>query len=225
MNDVNIRRDVDAVNTTSEATRKDSMKDSYHHGNLRAALIDAAAEVVAADGVDGVSMRALAERVGVSRSAAYRHFDGKAALLAAVAEDGFRALTKRLDAAEGPSGPQQALMRFREMGIAYVRFAAAHPARYRLMFGQRRPERIAHPSLDEAAAASFERLADAIEACQAGGLVRGDPPAEALAEVAWAAVHGLSLLLIDDLIATDGPDEIATRVTDTLWQGLHPQAE
>jgi AcrR family transcriptional regulator len=190
---------------------------------LRAALLDAAAEAVRDGGVQSVSMRGLAERAGVSRSAPYRHFDSKAALLAAVAEQGFGELTSRLEAADEGEA-QQELKRFRQMGISYVEFAVEHPARYRLMFGPTLTDREGHPELDAAASAAFEQLTEGVAACQEAGSVRAEPPArEGLAQMAWATVHGLSMLLVDRQIPGGTSQELAALVTGLLWEGLRPQ--
>src|SRR3982751_2002701 len=90
----------------------------YHHGNLRRALLDEAIAMIRTEGVDGVTLREIGARVGVSRTALYRHFADKRALLAAVATEGFRALREQLLAAwEGEGGGDAA---FRAMGFAYV---------------------------------------------------------------------------------------------------------
>ena len=86
----------------------DKKRDSYHHGDLRATLLGVAAHMIAERGVEGVTMRGLAEQIGVSRSAPYRHFADKAALLAAVAEDGFKRLAAGLRAAGAEQGSPRA---------------------------------------------------------------------------------------------------------------------
>src|SRR5258706_16100220 len=99
-------------------------KAAYHHGDLRPALLRAAEDVMGKQGLEALTLRDVARRAGVSHNAPYRHFKDRNALLAALAEDGFRALGKAL---EGKSGSL--------MGEAYVRFGLANPARFRLMFG------------------------------------------------------------------------------------------
>src|SRR5687768_16247099 len=106
---------------------------SYHHGNLRRALLDEALATIRADGVDGVTLRDIGARLGVSRTALYRHFADKRALLAAVATEGFRRLREQLVTAWEKDGRGDAA--FRAMGVAYVRFAVDNPSHYRVMFG------------------------------------------------------------------------------------------
>src|SRR5687767_3479304 len=107
--------------------------DRYHHGDLRRALLQAAVRTIRTHGVDGLTLRGVGSTLGVSRTALYRHFTDKAALLAAVAAEGFRMLREELARAWEESG--RALTGFEAMGRAYVRFAVAHPSHYRVMFG------------------------------------------------------------------------------------------
>jgi AcrR family transcriptional regulator len=154
-------------------------KAPYHHGDLPPALLRAAADILEKQGLEALTLRDLARRAGVSHNAPYRHFTDREALLAALAEDGFRTLGKAL---EGKSGS--------EMGEAYVRFGLAHPARFRLMFGGRLP-REDHPALREAAGRAHEALLQAIRARQ------DLPDPEIAAAAAWSLVHGLANLLLD----------------------------
>src|SRR5918995_5925004 len=107
---------------------------AYHHGNLRRGLLDEALATIRADGVDGLTLRQIGSRLGVSRTALYRHFADKRALLTAVATEGFRTLRQQLisaweDGGRSPVGSQA-------MGAAYVRFAVANPSHYRVMFSR-----------------------------------------------------------------------------------------
>src|SRR4051812_30399531 len=106
---------------------------SYHHGNLRRALLDAALELISErDGVD-FTMRELARHAKVTHNAPYRHFDGKDALLAALAVEGFSTLRERLAGkAANAADPRT---RVRDLGESYVMFAVEHPHHFRLMFG------------------------------------------------------------------------------------------
>src|SRR5918992_6056291 len=106
---------------------------TYHHGNLRRALLDEALATIRAEGVEALTLREIGGRLGVSRTALYRHFADKRALLTAVATEGFRMLREQLVAAWEDSGRGDAA--FHAMGIAYVRFAVDNPAHYRVIFG------------------------------------------------------------------------------------------
>ncbi len=194
---------------------------SYHHGNLRAALLDEAARMIASDGVASVTMRAIGERLGVSRAAPYRHFPDKTALLAAVAAAGFERLhqeLQRIDASESRGE------RFRSMGGAYIHFALGNPAHYRLMYGEHALARAQAPELRAAADELFAHLVGVIEAEQNAGRIReGDPQTQAY--IAWSAMHGLASLLIDRQIdpATDVEDLI-DQATHTVLRGMQTAA-
>jgi AcrR family transcriptional regulator len=156
-----------------------SRKAAYHHGDLRPALLRAAAKVLEKQGLEALTLRDVARRAGVSHNAPYRHFADRDALLAALAEEGFRALEKAL---EGKAG--------NPMGEAYVRFALAHRARFRLMFGANLPLRD-HPGLRAASGRAYDALLQAMRA-------RPDLPDPELAAAAvWSLVHGLANLLLD----------------------------
>ncbi|MBI2527927.1 MAG: TetR/AcrR family transcriptional regulator [Candidatus Rokubacteria bacterium] len=197
---------------------------SYHHGDLRRALLDAARELVQTAGAEALTLRAAARLAGVSQAAPYRHFADKRTLLAAVAEEGFRALTEAMRQATAMQSGDP-LSRFRALGLSYVGFAVDHPAHFRVMFGRETADKAAHPGLREAAEETFAVLVDALTECQRAGLARPGDPAE-LAISAWAAVHGLSALLLDGQLgpgALERVEELARSVTGVLFLGLGPE--
>ena len=177
----------------SERARRPARKrpDQYHHGDLRTALIGAAVRTIQRHGVEALTLRGVGEDLGVSRTALYRHFADKAALLAAVAAEGFRMLRESLEAAwsqgRGHAG-------FEEMAVAYVRFAVTHPSHYRVMFGGLFESR--DPAYEREGRAAFQTLVDALVELQRSDLVRGDDPLQ-LARFIWAMVHGIAMLAID----------------------------
>jgi AcrR family transcriptional regulator len=196
-------------------------KRAYHHGNLPAALVGCAAELIGAHGPEALTLREVAKRAGVSHAAPYRHFKDKAALLAAVAEEGFREMTQDMVDAAGGAGPDP-MDRFQATGLAYVRFAVSHPAHFRLMFGPAVPDKLAHPSLAESARQAFSTLMDQIAACQTAGLVRGGDPAD-LALPAWSIVHGLASLIVDRQVGSgdaSATEELARTITAAVMLGL-----
>src|SRR6266436_1404259 len=117
---------------TARKRRRVSTRPSYHHGDLKAALLAAAGRLLEEEGAEAVSFRAIARDVGVSQTAPYNHFDSKEHLLATVAEEGFRAFTALQRGAARTRSPKRRLY---ALGRAYVAFASAHPQLYRLMFG------------------------------------------------------------------------------------------
>ena len=126
-------RTLDVMARRPSATPARKRADRYHHGDLRRALLQAAVRTIRSHGIDGLTLRGVGSALGVSRTALYRHFTDKAALLAAVAAEGFRMLREELRRAWER---RRARTRgFEAMGVAYVRFAVAHPSHYRVMFG------------------------------------------------------------------------------------------
>ena len=204
--------------------RKYAKKGAYHHGNLRRALLDSALAMVEKEGPRGVSLRAVARIAGVSPAAPYRHFAGKEGLLAAVAEEGFRALEAKMQAAcDDADGI--ALAEFRAIGYAYVRFAASNPSHFRVMFGPEISDTSEHPSLREASERASQIIADAIAKCQRPGLEGGDADPKRLFISAWATFHGLATLIVDgqlaDSVGTDAELEaLGNSVTDVIYRGL-----
>ena len=185
---------------------------SYHHGDLRRALVEGALAAVARAGPDAVSLRAVARATGVSQAAPYNHFADKEALLAAAAAEGFRQFAAALRAATGQAPPGMA--RLKALGRAYVGFAAKRPALFRLMFGP--PLAAAAPDSELATAArdGYAVLAETLRpgAPASAGRSRSDGPDEAIG--AWALVHGLATLLIDRQLRAppDGAEALFDRV-------------
>ena len=174
----------------------------YHHGDLRRALIEQALRIIQAEGVRGLTLRGVGETLGVSRTALYRHFADKNALLAEVAREGFR--TFRLELIEAWERGGRGRQAFEDMGIAYVRFAVANPSHYRVMFGGFVVV-AADTALKQEAASAFQALVDAIVALQQQRLMRADDPLQ-LARFIWALVHGIAMLVIDGPLHGPGVD-------------------
>jgi AcrR family transcriptional regulator len=180
---------------------------SYHHGNLRRGLLDEAIATIRTDGVDGLTLREIGARLGVSRTALYRHFADKRALLMAVATEGFRTLHRQLIAAWEEGGRGRAA--FESMGVAYVRFAVANPSHYRVMFGGFVDPNGCEPDLAAEAGGAFQALVDALAALQRAGIVRGDDTVK-MARFVWSVVHGVAMLGIDGQLREPGAVEDLT---------------
>ncbi len=169
-------------------------QDRYHHGDLSRALLQEAVRTIQKDGVEALTLRAVGERLGVSRTALYRHFADKSALLEAVASEGFRMLRIRLQEAWDKLGGGRA--GFEAQGAAYIHFAVAHPSHYRVMFGSFVKFASPESELVREGAGAFQTLVDAIGALQREGVFHQDRPLE-LAQYIWATVHGIAMLAID----------------------------
>ncbi len=182
---------------------------TYHHGDLRRALLHEALRTIQTQGVGALTLRSVGEHLGVSRTALYRHFADKSALLAAVAREGFR--TFRLALLEAWHTAPNTLGGFEAMGLAYVRFALAQPSHYRVMFGGGVDPGAIDPELAEESGGAFQVLVGALAALQHRGLVRQEDPLQ-LARYVWAVVHGVAMLAIDGQLQHQGADaEAVTR--------------
>jgi len=195
--------------------------DRYHHGDLRRALLEEALRIIQAQGVEELTLRGVGKTLGVSRTALYRHFADKSALLVAVAREGFRTL--RLELLEAWEQGGRGREGFEAMGVAYVRFAVAHPSHYRVMFGGFVRTAPTDPDLLAEASGAFQLLVDALVAQQQAGLVRQDDPPQ-LARFIWAIVHGIARLAIDCQLRGPHADaETLTRYAmDRVRTGIAP---
>lgn len=173
-------------------------KTSYHHGDLRSSLLDVATQLIAEGGVDALSMRKLADRVGVSRTAPYHHFTDKHALLSALAEEGFKAYEHSLrETMAGVSDPDEWLPCFAHW---YLSFAQANPELYNLMFGQN-VWKAGEPTeqLKGQAHGCFRRYVEMVSDWQQRGLIANDMDPLRFAQVSWSTLHGMSRLLLDGI--------------------------
>jgi AcrR family transcriptional regulator len=164
---------------------------TYHHGDLRRALVEAALALITEGDVGAVSLREVARRAGVTAAAPYHHFRDKEALLAALAEEGFRALNIRMEEAEAECTDASPRARLAALARSYVRFAIEHPAHYRVMFRPEWSDLEAYASLHVEGTRAYQRVLD--WAATARG-PHGKDDAETLALTTWAWVHGLASL-------------------------------
>ena len=190
---------------------------AYHHGHLREALIAGALELIEELGVEGLTIRGLAEHVGVSHAAPQHHFADKAALLVAIATEGFVALVRALEDQASRADPAEA---FAAMGRTYVEFAFASPQRYRLMFAADLPELKA---LDEAFCAASEAAFDHLTRTIARYLREPDTTGTRVMEAAffaWATVHGAVMLHLDGTFPRAVNIVGVAVATDAMMEGL-----
>lgn len=183
------------------------MADAYHHGNLRAQVLATAAQIVAADGPDALSLRDLARRAGVSHAAPAHHFSDRRGLFTALAAEGFAYLADDLQ-------PSVTRGRFDETAVAYVRFAVAHPGHFAVMF---RTDLVdaADPAFADARAGAGALLDAGLAAVPDAVLVI--PRADAR-RAAWALVHGVATLSLAGAFGDADPEALALRCAHQLFR-------
>ncbi|TFD72063.1 TetR/AcrR family transcriptional regulator [Cryobacterium fucosi] len=205
------------------------VRDTYRHGDLSRALVEAGVELARAGGPTAVALRAATRRAGVSPNAAYRHFADRGALLEAVCSAGQARVAEAIEAEQAliPDATDPvtaARLRFRAVGTGYLHFALAEPGLFQTAF-------TASPDLESATSGSragavgrgpFELLTDALDRLVAVGVLPGGrrPGAEFLA---WSAVHGLAMLLINGplrALEAGQAEVLIRRVVDMVEQGL-----
>lgn len=200
-------------------------KKSYHHKNLRPALLTLTADIIAKEGLEKVTLRELARRLGVSRTAPYRHFKDKDTLLAAVAERKYQTLNmKLLEAFNAPEPLEQ----LRLMAAAYLAFAVDNYDLYNLMFSKEFKEGSNFPGLAEAADETFAVIAQTVLTCREMGLFQKADP-NMLAYTFWSALHGAVTLYMEGKLPALNDDRgvFFTFITESAISGLslaQPQA-
>lgn len=184
---------------------------SYHHGALREALLTATLELIESEGIGAVSLRKVARAAGVSPGAPYHHFPDRAALLTALSDEGFgrlaTALTKAHDAAPTPSEALRAIL------TAYIEFAEANPAYFRLMFRPELKESHKNHVASEIGATAYAVLENTVDECLAEN-GRTEVDRDVLAITMWSLVHGFASLWLDGQLDhhTDDPAGLARQV-------------
>jgi AcrR family transcriptional regulator len=213
----------------SDASTHPPRRSTYRHGDLQRALLAAGTELARTGGPDAVVLREATRRVGVAPNAAYRHFADHQALLAAVRSAAQAALAVSIEAElaklpprDDPAGAARA--RLRAVGTGYLRFAQAEPGLFRTAFSvpPDRPDSASPARSDDSGMRPYKLLAAALDDLVAAGALpsKRRPGAELLA---WSAVHGLAVLLIDGPL--HGLDQtrahtIAQRLLDMVERGL-----
>jgi AcrR family transcriptional regulator len=173
----------------------------YHHGDLRAACLRAAMELLEESGATALSLRAVARQAGVSPAAPYRHYANREALISAVAAVGYRELAEHLAAVHPePANPDD----LAAVAVAYVQFALQRPAIFRVMFGEP-----CDPDSNDRVAA-VNAISAYVEAIVQRCFPKADP--EALSTAIWALVHGLAFLHLDGKLDASAPEVVAARV-------------
>jgi len=189
----------------------------YHHGDLRNALVVAATELAAGEGPDGVVLREAARRIGVSPSAAYRHFPSREGLLAVVGSRARQSLTERMlaamDAVRVRNPSKRATERFRACGREYIQFALEEPGLFAVAF------RPSPPELYEPEDPSpYHVLSGSLDQLDATGLLA--VPRAGAEEYAWSGVHGAAVLLGGGAIDSRERERVIEGTLDMVANGL-----
>lgn len=175
------------------------MAENYHHGSLKAALVSAGLSALTREDGPELSLRALASELGVTVTAAYRHFPSKSDLMLELAAVGFEELQRRLLSASSKSNPATPLHQLHSVGEIYIQFARDNPALFRLMF-DRRGAFETNDRLKQSSAAAFNVLLECVAE------VRREPPQSPTAMkaslAAWSLVHGYAMLTLEGYLDT-----------------------
>ena len=172
---------------------------SYHHGDLKNALIQAGVEILSKEGIQGLSLRKVAQRAGVSHNAPYSHFPDKQSLIAAISTEGFKQLYEEMDTAIStyPKDPKRQLQ---ESAWAYVQFAMNHTDTFKIMFSGVLEKEKEYPAFVEISQKTFNRVVDIVHACQVAGILRSTSP-EMTAVSVWGQIHGIISLILEGQIS------------------------
>jgi AcrR family transcriptional regulator len=185
---------------------------SYHHGDLRRALIAAAVEMVEQVGPEAFTLREVARRIGVSHAAPYRHFKTRHEVLVAVAAAGFERLGARMQAAlEDSDDP---LAGFKRCAGAYFGFAVENPQQFKLMFGTA-VDRDEIGAVRQRADRVFDAMAALLEEAQQQGRIRPGDAAD-FTRIAWSLVHGICLLHLNGQYQSPVREDVAALVDRAL---------
>lgn len=174
-------------------------KQQYHHGDLHQALLKVASEMLIEGGVEALSLRKIAQKVGVSRTAAYHHFADKHALLCAIAAQGFSLWQEemtRIVSTKYPSKREQ----YKDFTYSYLRFATQNSHLYNLMFGQLIwKNKQATDELKTAAFPTFDYQVNVVKQWQANSMLPTNQSALRMSQVIWGTLHGIAKLTIDGI--------------------------
>jgi AcrR family transcriptional regulator len=199
---------------------KNLPKTSYHHGDLRQVLLDEAAAILRTEGLAALSMRKLADKVGVSRTAPYHHFEDKQTLLCAIGEEGFR----RFHHLFHELSLNQSVNRvdFESFIKTYVRFAVDNAEYYNLMFGNELwGATKLTDSLRREAHEAFQFYVNMVRGWHAAGLTNSAIEPLRFAQVTWSTLHGMSRLLIDGIYVDQAAiDAMCASAATIFWESL-----
>lgn len=178
---------------------------TYHHGDLKNALIKAGVEILSKKGIEGLSLRKVAQRAGVSHNAPYSHFPDKQSLIAAISTEGFKKLYDELGIAVS-SHPNAPELQLHEGALTYVQFALNNTDTFKIMFSGVLEKEREYPAFVEISHKTFERVVEVVRACQEAGLLPTASP-ELTAVTIWGQIHGIISLALEGQISHTVLDE------------------
>jgi AcrR family transcriptional regulator len=184
-------------------------KKTYHHGDLKNALIEAGIDILAQEGVSGLSLRKVARKAGVSHAAPYAHFADKQALIAAISTGGHEKIHKRIVGIveQYPDDPLRQLV---ETAWAYADFGFREPDHFRITFSGVVERERDYPALVEMAARNFGLVRALVMRCQAAGILHlGEP--DLVAVGVWGLVHGFVSLVQQGQVSRSVLDRYSLR--------------
>jgi AcrR family transcriptional regulator len=172
---------------------------TYHHGDLKNALIQAGVEILAKESVEGLTLRKVAQRAGVSHNAPYSHFPDKQSLIAAISTEGFKQLYGELDTVISiySNDPKRQLQ---EGAWAYVQFAMNNTEIFKIMFSGVLEKEKDYPAFVDISQKTFHRVVDIVRACQTAGILHTTLP-ELMAVSVWGQIHGIISLLLEGQVS------------------------
>lgn len=184
-------------------------KKTYHHGDLKNALIEAGADILSKEGVSGLSLRKVALKAGVSHTAPYAHFADKQALIAAISTEGYRRLYAAIAAAvhRYPNSPARQLV---EGAWAYVQFALTDTDHFKITLSGAVEKEKDYPAFVEMAQQNFALLVSIVETCQAAKILKRGP-VDLMAVSVWSLIHGFVALILEDQISHTVLDRFSLR--------------
>ncbi len=184
-------------------------KKTYHHGDLKNALIEAGADILSREGVSGLSLRKVAQKAGVSHTAPYAHFADKQALIAAISTEGYRRLHEALAVVvqHYQADPARQLV---EGAWAYVQFALHDTDHFKIALSGVVEKEKDYPAFVELTQQNFALLVQIVETCQAAKILKRGP-ADLLAVSVWSLIHGFVALILEDQISHTVLDRFSLR--------------
>ncbi len=206
------------------AKQPESEQKSYHHGDLKQALLEETARILREEGESALSLRRLASSLGVSRTAPYNHFKNKEALMSAVAEEGFRRFEKTMNAVRDRHRKSSGNELFRALVQAYLKFAMKNQEYYDLMYSSRSWQAGAtRESLATTARQTLRKDIERMKRAQEKGLISADVDVAEFIRIYWGTLHGISRLSLDGVYTDPGSlKKFCNATADMLWQQLDP---